>query len=251
MVDAVLGSGKDSQTAAPEISPITEAWSISLKDVYSNEGLRLDAGHYDRLTAEAVRELKKSKYPLKRLSELAAVNLPGQFSRIWAKDKDYGLPYINATDLMSLISLGTLGDKIRYLSRETDVDIDALIIREGWILLTCSGTIGRVFYVSKRLDGWAATHDLIRIIPKVGIPIGFLLIYLSSPLAQKQILGHTHGGQIDHVTHHQIGNILIPVLPKDKMIDIHKRTMRAINMREKSINDLAEISENIQIVIKK
>lgn len=81
-----------------------------------------------------------------------------------ATDRKHGLPYLNATDLLSLMALGVPARQ-RYLSCETETDIDALVIREGMLLLTCSGTIGRVFYVPSRLDGWAATHDLIRIVP--------------------------------------------------------------------------------------
>lgn len=151
---------------------------------------------------------------------------------------------------MSLSGIGILSGDARYLSRETETDIEELIIREGWLLMTCSGTIGRIFYVSKRFDGWVATHDLIRIVPKAGVPVGFLHAYLTSPAAQKQILGHTHGGQIDHVTHHQIGGILIPQFDKDEKLKIHTRTMRAIKLREKSIEELTQISDGILLIMK-
>lgn len=65
------------------------------------------------------------------------------------------------------------------MSRESETDVEALIIQEGWLLMTCSGTIGRVFYVPKRLDGWAATHDLIRIVPYDKNITGFLLSWLT------------------------------------------------------------------------
>ena len=157
--------------------------------------------------------LRRCQYPLRPLTEFAGVRLPGQFVRIWADSEEHGKPYVNGSDLMSLAALGTLGEKTRYLPRVTDVDIEALIIRKGWLALTCSGTIGRVFYIPARFDGWVATPDLIRVIPNKGTDVGFLHAYLSSPLAQAQILGHTYGGQIDHVTDEQIGNILMPVLP--------------------------------------
>ena len=112
--------------------------------------------------AAALAELRRSKYPLKPLTEFASVRLPGQFVRIWADSSEYGIPYVNASDLMSLAALGTLGEKTRYLSRVTDVDIEALIIHEGWLGLSCSGTIGRVYYIPARLDGWVATHDFMR-----------------------------------------------------------------------------------------
>jgi hypothetical protein len=230
--------------------PEVETWSISLQDIYDNSDIRFDASHYNRQTAIAIQELENSKSSLKLLSELSDVRLPGQFVRIWAEDKIYGLPYVNATDLMSLTGIGNFSGNPRYLSKETACNMEELIIHEGWLLMTCSGTIGRIFYVPKRLDGWVATHDLIRIIPKQEIHGGYLHAYLSSPVAQKQISGHTHGGQIDHVTHHQIGGVLVPLLPKNKMDELHKRTILALEQRESAIAALSEIANDIQRLIK-
>lgn len=232
-------------------TPEVETWAIPLQDIYDNSDIRLDASHYNRQTAIAIQELENSKSSLKPLSELANVRLPGQFVRIWAEDKAYGLPYVNATDLMSLTGIGNFSGAPRYLSKETAVNMQELVIYEGWLLMTCSGTIGRVFYVPKRLDGWVATHDLIRIIPGPDIQVGFLHAYLSSPVAQKQVSGYTHGGQIDHVTHHQIGGVLVPILSKDKEDELHKRTLRALEQRESAIAALSEIANDIQKLIKK
>ena len=222
------------------------SWDVSLKEIYDNSDKRLDASHYDQDTALAIEELKATGYTLKPLSAMASLTLPSQFVRIWAKEKAYGYPYVNATDLMSLMGIGSLSEEPRYLSRETDVDMEALIIREGWLLVSCSGTIGRVFYVPERLDGWVGTHDLIRVIPNKGVPAGFLHTYLASPVAQKQILGHTHGGQIDHITDAQIGTTLVPELPDDIVKSTHEKTMSALKMREQAISQLATISTGMR-----
>jgi hypothetical protein len=145
---------------------------------------------------------------------------------------------------MSLMSIGSAEE--RFLSQETNTDINELVIKKGWLLLTCSGTIGRLFYVSENMDGWVATHDLIRIIPNNGVLVGFLYAYLSSPVAQKQILGHTHGGQIDHVTHHQVGKVLVPKLDDGLIVGIHKQAMQALNQRSKAIEQLVEAVGTIQ-----
>lgn len=240
--EAVLGVAAPTKNTLIKNRASVDTWEVPLQDIYDNKDFRLDASHYDREMATALQALRRSGYELKPLSELAHVLLPGQFVRIWATDEDHGIPYVNATDLMSLTGIGKLSDKTRYLSRQTETNIDDLIINAGWILLTCSGTIGRVFYVPDRMDRWVATHDLIRIIPKDPNTVGFLHAYLSSPIAQKQIGGHTHGGQIDHVTHHQIGTILVPMVGEEKVSLIHKRTMLALRQREQAIDALTTIA---------
>lgn len=250
MVDAVIGNTPVQKKTLVRDKATVEAWAVPLSDLHKNKDMRLDASHYDQLTAAALKELDSCNCATKSLAEIATVKLPGQFVRIWAKDKEHGVQYVNATDLMSLTGLGALSGEPRYLSRQSEVNFDELIIREGWLLLTCSGTIGRVFYVSNLMDGWVATHDLIRIIPSAEVPVGFLHAYLSSPVAQKQILGHTHGGQIDHVTHHQVGLIRVPLIQKKKMQHIHELTMQALNHRTQAIATLNAISDEMQQLIK-
>ena len=215
-----------------------ESWAVSVDKIFSDSDVRLDAAHFDPDCNNSLKELRKSGLKLKPLSSLASVELRNRFTRVWAEDRKYGIPYVNATDLMSLLASGLPSGKTRYLSHATETDVERLIIREGWLLMTCSGTIGRVFYVSKRLNGWVATHDLIRVMPEKAEMAGYLYAWLTTPMAQTQILRHTHGGQIDHVTDEQVSDILVPVLSQNQTENINAKVMRAILSREKAIQAL-------------
>jgi hypothetical protein len=128
MIDAVLGvatAQKDPKTRAK-----VDTWEVPLHEIYNNSDVRLDASHYDKNTASALKELRGSKCKLKLLSDLADVRLPGQFVRIWAQDKEHGLPYVNASDLMGLMGIGQAGDSTRYLSKQTETNLEELVIRE-------------------------------------------------------------------------------------------------------------------------
>ncbi len=214
-----------------------ESWSVSIDRIFKNSDLRLDATHFDPTATNAIESLKALGYKLDRLSDLASIELRNQFTRIWARDAFHGIPYLNATDLLSLFALGVPARETRYLSYATETNINALTIRQGWLLMTCSGTIGRVFHVPKRLDGWVATHDIIRIISKTN-SVGYLYAYLSTPMAQAQILSHTHGGQIDHVTDAQVSDVLVPRLPLDKTKAINEKVKEALVAREQAIDIL-------------
>ena len=50
-----------------------------------------------------------------------------------------------------------------YISKRTKTDIESLRVHKGQVLMTCSGTIGKVSYVSKALDEKIFSHDLLRI----------------------------------------------------------------------------------------
>lgn len=234
-------------TRAQEETPLfdksesVKSWSVPIDDIFSNLEERLDATHFDPSVKSSIDKLSESGIELKSLSNFASVTLRGQFSRIWAKDREHGIPYLNATDLLSLLALGVPSGGTRYLSRATETNIENLVIREGWLLMTCSGTIGRVFYVPNRLDGWVATHDLIRIVPKRINLAGYLYVCLTIPAVQSQILSYTHGGQIDHVTDEQVSRVLVPSLSKDKVKSINNKVIKALNSRETAIETLMNV----------
>ncbi len=215
-----------------------ESWSVPIDEIFTNADVRLDATHFNPATASAVQELHESGIKLQPLSSLASVELRGQFTRVWAQAREHGLPYLNATDLLSLLALGVPAGGPRYLSHVTDTNVESLVIHEGWLLMTCSGTIGRVFYVPKRLDGWVATHDLIRIVPNKAGMAGYLYAWLGTPVAQCQILSHTHGGQIDHVTDSQVAGVLVPLLSASQIKSINAAVMKALHARENAIETL-------------
>ena len=227
---------EDHNTGQPPV--LSESWSVSISEIDSNLGMRLDARHYNPVAANAVKKLRESGVKLRRLSGLAHLELPGQFTRIWAKDQEHGVPYLNATDLLSLMALGVPAGGPRYLSYATATDIEKLVIRKGTLLMTCSGTIGRVFYVPERLNGWAGTHDLVRIVPNETKMTGFLYAYLGTAAAQNQILSHTHGGQIDHVTAAQVANCLVPVPNDAQITKLNDEIMEGFRLRERAIKIL-------------
>ena len=234
------GSTTPVRTARPpqeRRQPSAPAWSLSIEGILEEHGLRLDAAHFDPEVTAIVSRLKESGLDLARLGDLADLDLPGQFSRIWTQVPEHGVPYLNASDLLNLFALGRPHAQ-RFLSHETNTDLSALIIREGWLLMTCSGTIGRVFRVPKRLDGWAATHDLIRIKPRKGMA-GYLLAWCFTGAAQALILKDTHGGQIDHVTDKQVAELFVPILPESQIRAIDREVLRALATRERALKALA------------
>lgn len=220
-------------------NPEPVAWAVSVERIFESNGLVLDASHFDPDLDSCMKNLHSSGLELKTLGELATVQLPSRFERVWATDAQHGSPYLNATDLLSLFAIG-LPAKSRFLSPESDVDLDRLLIRQNWLLMTCSGTIGRIFHVPKRLDGWAATHDLIRIAPQPGM-VGYLFAWCMTDAARIQVLAHTHGGQIDHVTDEQVSTMLVPMLPGEAARKLDRSVLRALDAREKGLKRLENL----------
>jgi hypothetical protein len=74
---------------------------------------------------------------------------------------------------------------------------------------------------------------------------GFLRAYLTSQFAQIQILGHTHGGQIDHVTDDQVASCLVPVLDAATIKAISEIAVKADKMRSDALRLMQEARDNL------
>lgn len=217
-----------------------KSWGLSIGRVFEDMGLRFDAARFSPDLDSCVEGLRASGLPLRPLHDLADLSInasmPRRFERVHVDDERNGLPYLNATDLLSLFAVGRPVQQ-RFLSRQGDTRLQGLVIRQNWLLMTCSGTIGRVFHVPQRLDGWVATDDLIRICPKPGL-VGYLFAWCMTPAAQVQVLAHTYGGQIDHVTDAQVGRMLVPMLPDLEARKLDEDVLSALEARERGLAQL-------------
>ena len=223
--------------------PYPAGWTTPVADIAGDAYTRLDAEHYDPDAKSALESLVG--FMLAPLYEWADIDLPGPFTRIWADDAVHGLPYVNATDLMNYAATGTL-EKVRFLSRASKVDINRLILAEGTLLVTCSGTLGRVYVVPPPMTGWAGTPDLVRVKPHDPELTGFLLAYLRSTYAQAQLLADGYGGQIDRLTDKHVGACLVPKMGRDFMLRITREVNAGERSRYNGVNRIRQAIEQIE-----
>ena len=74
------------------------------------------------------------------------------------------------------------------------VRLERWIIRSGWFLVTCSGTMEPVTMAPNGWDRWAASQHIQRIVPKPDktCPLGYLATFLASPLSHVQLTTQTY-----------------------------------------------------------
>lgn len=139
--------------------------SVSLSDVVSR-GKRLEASVFD-VEAKQVREsVYKGKYGTVILygdnGLIETAYYPGwmqrsRLKRIWC-DKPYGEGFYLPSQMTDLYPVPE-----KHISRLADCDMDELRLKENTLLLTRSGTIGNISYVSKTLAGCVFSDDVIRV----------------------------------------------------------------------------------------
>ena len=212
--------------------PEPDAWSVSVEQIFSADGLRLDAAHFD---PGASLGLDCETSPLSDWAEVRFIRDRGQ--KVFTTEPASGTkPYLNATEFQALLSFAKGPE--RFISMVSEVDFNAFLIRAGWLLVTRSGTLGRVFYVTERFNDWFASDDLIRVIPRQSDTAGYLYAWLSTPLAQKQILRESYGGQIDHIDDTHLRTVPVPLLRDDAIERIAAKVAKAMKQRDAALRSI-------------
>ena len=214
------------------------AIGVKVENILQTPQLRLDASYYAVAARRAEDILRECGCPLKRLGDVVedVFNL-GRFRRIWVDDPEHGWPYLSPTELLYFKQL-----RKRFISKKTR-NAEKFFVKEGWIVLTCSGTVGRPVYVTKPLTEFFLTHDLIRIVPREpnrgGVLPGYLYAYLSSDVGKALVTRHEYGMTVPHVEPHHVREVPVPILPIELQESIHTKIVEAWRLRTRA-NELED-----------
>jgi type I restriction enzyme S subunit len=196
---------------------------------------RLDAAYYNPETMQAHIAMEASGLKLKRLGDVTEdIFIPPRFKRVYV-DAAYGVPFLQGSHLVHFRPTD-----LKYLSRSAHKNLEQWIISAGWVLVTCSGTIGRVAIALQQWDGWAASQHILRVVPKPdgSCPAGYIYAWLSSPLGQAQFNG-IYGAVVDELTDAHVANIRIPVPEtgeqREVVSAINAMALDAIALKEQAL----------------
>ncbi|MEY8391952.1 restriction endonuclease subunit S [Lachnospiraceae bacterium 45-W7] len=212
---------------------------VSLSDVISHQK-RLEASVYDIEAKQAMQLIKSSRYPLTKVGGkdgLAFTYVGARFKRIWVEKSD--IPIFQPSSILDVKP-----DPDGYISHLTKINIEELRVKKGQILMTCSGTIGKVSYVSETLANKVFSHDLLRITCKETIDQGYLYTYLKSRIGNKILLANRYGAVITHIEPHHLAEVPVPNAPLHIKKKIHNRIVRSYELRDES-NQLLDKAERL------
>ena len=200
-------------------------------------GFRIDPSFH---LSEAIRlqsDIDFSPYQVVTISDVSdRIFLGNIFSRNFVADANHGVPYISASDtVLSDINTG------KFISNKQASQLDYLFLKKGWILITCSGTLGNVTYTTADFEHHIGTHDLIRVVPSNRIILsGVVYAFLSSKYGFYQLTQSRFGGVVKHINDSQVGSVKIPVFPESFQRTIHALIQEASTLREEALASLSE-----------
>ena len=204
--------------------PVPRAFAVSSVHL----GGRLDASYHVPVVRSVQGRLESALYPVVKLNEISAdIVVAPRFKRVYV-EREYGVPLLQGSHIPQLMPRD-----LRFISRTETRNLERWIIRSGWVLVTCSGTIGRVAVSTNRQDRWAASQHILRIIPDVArTHAGYVAAFLMNAYGWHQLTSKIYGGVVDELTAEDTGGVLIPDPPREVSDEIGDLVVRAFDMRD-------------------
>lgn len=200
----------------------------------SQWGKRLDAAFHSPIARWVETELKRIGFDLIPLSdprltkEIRAVT---KFRKRVYVPKG-GIPLLSSKQLFQIDPVDRKG-----LARGAHMDdMEEIGLIPNLIMVTCSGTNGRVQIIPKYMEGWAASQDALRIEGVDDDAAGYIYAWLASPYGQALVLRHQYGSVITHLDRDMLGAVSTPLLTKQQRNAIAALVLKANALRNEAWN---------------
>lgn len=187
----------------------TEVKNFKVK--LSSLSARIDGSYHLPIVNSIVNYLKKHAEEVtvlgdERISQ--KIILPGRFKRVYVEEGQ-GVVFFGGKQLYEL---DPSNKKYLSLIHHQKRIKDELTLKENMILITCSGTIGKIALVPKHWEDWTANQHIIRIVPFDNSLAGYIYTWLSSDYGHELIKRFTYGAVVDEVDGKHVSQIQIPLL---------------------------------------
>ena len=216
--------------------------SVSLSDVIAR-GSRLDASVYDTVAKQARHNIENGKYPYTQLygNEYCPVTNAYYGSRM---KRNY-VPASNSKAIGFLGSSEMLDIYPKPVKFMEDTDrVSDLHVSFGTILLSRSGTIGNLTFVSKTLSKYLVSEHAIRL-TCAEYP-GYVYTFLKTKSGQALLHSNIFGAVIQEIEPEHLKNIPIPSAPENLKNEINSLIVRSFELRDES-NDLLDKANDLLI----
>lgn len=228
-----------------EINPLVpdplKYTSVALSEVFSNN-TRLEASAFNLEAKAAKYKVEHCRYGYVHLwgkdGLVKDAFVRGRFKRIYV-EKGEGIPFFQPSSIIEVYP-----KPAKYISENTDVDIETLKVKKGMMLMSVSGTIGKCSMVGKSLNDKVFSHDLLRLTGKNDFDTGYIYAYFCTPTGQQMLHNNNYGAVIQHIEPEHLKNIIIPNAPELIKRKIHNLVVESYDLRDQS-NELIDEAERI------
>lgn len=177
---------------------------------------RLDAAYHMPIVDEIIRQLTKESAEVTTIGNpriSKEVILPSRFARVYVEEGQ-GVPFFGGKQLLELdpakkkyLSLAKHGGRVQ----------NELRLSKNMVLISRSGTIGKVAFVPSYWENWIANEHVIRVVPSSAEIAGYIYVLLRSVYGRMLIIRYTYGAAVPEIDNNHVAQIPFPLL-KDKEV---------------------------------
>lgn len=220
---------------------------INVSQIRNDKLLRMDAWYHDPNKNDLVKQLETALgdeiIEIDRLGDLAVdIFYPGRHKRNYVPESVDSLPFYSGTQILQVRPFD-----LKYQPKSSKV-ASSCIVEKDWVLITRSGSTGRVVIVNDFLAGSMVSEHVIRVIcDKKQIDPYYLYAFLAGSKVGKVLMQKgIYASVVDHLTPYFIGSLPIPRLAPEKEKAIAKRVKDAENYRAKANSIFTETVNLLQ-----
>lgn len=155
-----------------------------------------------------------------------------QFSRTFVESSEFGVPFVGSSDMLraDLSDLPMLSKKQAMGSKLAHLEL-----KHGMSLISCSGTIGKMVYARRDMEGMWSSQHIMKVVPDpLKIPSGYLYAYLGSKFGIPLITSATYGAIIQSINPEHIWDLPVPRLGDALENEIHALVEEAAELRTRA-----------------
>lgn len=214
--------------------------SVSLSEIFENK-LRFEASAFSIDSKLAKELIQNNKYGFINLVSknglIEECYYGGRAKRNYVtKNTDGAIGFLGSAEMLNLYS-----KPIKFLSSNI-VNTKPFEVKQGTILVSRSGTIGKTTFVNETLSKCLVSEHAIRIIAKKNA--GYLYAFFQTKIGLTLIKSNTFGAVVDQIEPQHFEKIIIPNAPEKKQVEIHNLITESYRLRDES-NQLIDFSEKI------
>ena len=190
---------------------------------------RLEAGVYLSDGFVVRRSIAESSLPIKLLGDLARIWQPGRDVGVQV-GPEHGVPYLAATQVFDIWPTPR-----KWLPPKKPSELTSLYLEPNWILVTCSGTVGRVILAYAAHAGLVVSSDLLRV-EVAGDPLirSYVYAFMRSRFGRTMMEGTHYGSIIKHLRPAHLKTIPIPMLSRATQAAIHEEVENVFALRDEA-----------------
>lgn len=225
---------------------------INKEEILKDPTLRIDAWYWDPAKNDLAKKLMDlSNEEIKEVTNLGdlvvdrGIFYPGRHKRNYVPKSENSVEFYSGTQILQ-----TRPFDIKYQPKNYKPAAKHFVEKD-WILITRSGTTGRVVMVTDQMAGKMVTEHVIRVIcDKEQIDPYYVYAILASNKIGRQLLNKgIYASVVDHISPQFVSTIPIPRLDSEKEREIAEKVKEAEAEKAKAFNTLAKEIDDVETII--